>query len=147
MVILLIIYFKKLKVLAQYHGAEHKCINMVENTACCDELTVDNARMHSRLHLRCGTNLVVLVLPVALIFNFAFDYFFKTISSNDLFYTIFTILLPGLCMELFILLRKRGHNWAVLPGIWMQKHITTREPDERQLEVGLAALKSVLKSE
>ncbi len=124
----------------QYHGAEHKTIFCYE----ADEpLTVENARKFPRLHPRCGTAFLLIVMIVS-IFVFAF------LGWPDLLTRVLSriILLPvvaGISYEI-IKFSARSENsivrLATLPGLWLQ-YLTTREPDDSMLEVAIASLKAV----
>jgi uncharacterized protein YqhQ len=142
--ILLISRLKDIQRVFQYHGAEHKAIFAYE---AGQELTVDNARSHSRLHPRCGTSFLLIVVVVS-IFVFAF------VGLHPLWWRILSrvILMPlvaGIAYEILKLtsrhLETPGFRWLIVPGLLLQK-LTTREPDDDQLEVALAALKGVLDS-
>lgn len=125
-----------------YHGAEHKTIFTYE---AGEELTVENARKHPTLHPRCGTSFLLIVMVISILV-------FVMLGEGTLFYRIWTRLavLPivaGLGYEFIRFSGKYYHNrWAriiIAPGLWLQK-LTTREPDDQQLEVALQALKAVL---
>lgn len=128
----------------QYHGAEHKAIFTHE---AGEDLTVENARKFSRLHPRCGTSFLLIVVVVS-IFVFAFlglHPFWWRILSRILLMPI----VAGLAYEILKFssrhLESPWLHWLVVPGLLLQK-LTTREPDDSQLEVALAALKDVLES-
>jgi uncharacterized protein YqhQ len=125
-----------------YHGAEHKSIFAYE---AGEELTVENARKYPTLHPRCGTSFLLIVMVISIMV-------FVMLGDGSLFYRIWSRLavLPivaGLGYEFIKFSGKYYHNrWAriiIAPGLWLQK-LTTREPDDQQLEVALAALKTVL---
>jgi uncharacterized protein YqhQ len=126
----------------QYHGAEHKTI------ACYEAglpLTPDNAQGFSRLHPRCGTSFLLIVMIVAIVV-------FAPLGRPE-WYILFTSrvvgipLVAGLSFEVLKLFgRKRDKRWAralMWPGLQLQR-LTTREPDLDQLEVSIAALEAVL---
>lgn len=125
-----------------YHGAEHKSISTFE---AGEELTVENARKYSTLHPRCGTSFLLIVMVISI-------FVFALLGEGTLFYRVWSRLavLPivaGLGYE-FIKLSARwyGQKWAnflIAPGLALQK-LTTREPDDSQLEVAIMALKAVL---
>lgn len=128
-----------------YHGAEHKTIFTYE---AGKELTVDNARSYSTLHPRCGTSFLLIVMLVSILV-------FAVLGEGSLFYRIWSriAVLPvvaGLGYEFIKFSGKYYHNpWAriiITPGLWLQK-LTTREPDDSQLEIAIIALKAVLKHE
>lgn len=125
----------------EYHGAEHKTIAAYEHG---EELTPENARKYSRLHPRCGTSFLLIVMVVSIVF-------FSFLRWNNVFYRLFfrILLLPvvaGVSYEI-IKFAGRSRNKAVAlltkPGLWLQ-NLTTREPDDSQLEVAIASLKAVL---
>jgi uncharacterized protein YqhQ len=129
----------------QYHGAEHKTIHAYE---AGDELTPENAAKYSSLHVRCGTSLMLIVMVIA-VFTFSF-----LPTTNVLLRVIGKLLLlpvvGGISYEVTrYAARHTGSGvmrFLMAPGLWLQK-LTTKEPDESQLEVAIAALKSVLKAE
>lgn len=134
---------KDVKEVFRYHGAEHKTINCYEAK---EKLTVENAKKYSTLNARCGTSFIIIVILVSIVtYVFipkAVPFFYK------LFYRI--ILLPaiaGVSYEILKISAKYEKNLFfrafVKPGIWIQ-HITTKEPNDKQLEVALVALKKVL---
>ena len=136
----------------EYHGAEHKSINAFESG---EELSVENARKYSTHHPRCGTSFLLIVVLLA-IFLFAVADTIVEMSIGhrptllQRFITHFSVLplLAGSSYELLKLSHRKQDNryvrWLAAPGLWLQG-ITTREPDEAQLEVAVVALKSVLK--
>jgi Predicted metal-dependent enzyme len=142
--ILLISRLKDIQRVFQYHGAEHKAIFAYE---AGKELTVENTRPFSRLHPRCGTSFLLIVVVVS-IFVFAF------VGLHPLWWRIVSriLLMPvvaGLAYEILKFsarhLESPWFRWLIVPGLLLQK-LTTREPDDAQLEVSLAALKGVLDS-
>lgn len=142
--ILLISRMKDIQRVFQYHGAEHKAIYTHEAGL---ELTVENARKFSTLHPRCGTSFLLIVVVVS-IFVFAF------LGLNPLWWRILSriLLMPlvaGVAYEVLKFsarhLDSMGWRWLIAPGLFLQK-LTTREPDDQQLEVAFAALNGVLES-
>ena len=128
----------------QYHGAEHKTIFCYEADL---PLTVENVKKFPRLHPRCGTAFLLIVMLVS-IFVFAF------LGWPDLWLRILSriILLPlvaGLSYEI-IRFSARSQNsivkLATLPGLWLQ-YLTTREPDDSMIEVAIKSLEAVIPSE
>jgi uncharacterized protein YqhQ len=123
----------------QYHGAEHKTIFCYENGR---ELTPENAAGFGRLHPRCGTNFLFLVMIVSIILFSLTGW--GSIWRRILFRVVLLPLVSGITYEL---IRWMGRNDGFLtrilsyPGLMLQK-LTTREPDYDQLEVAIAALKS-----
>lgn len=129
----------------EYHGAEHKVIHTFE---AGEPLEVAYARQHSTLHPRCGTAFLLVVMVVSILV-------FCFLGEGTLLWRISSrvILLPivaGLGYEIIkYVARKQGAlwgRWVMAPGLWLQK-LTTREPDDQQLEVALLALKRVLEVE
>jgi len=127
-----------------YHGAEHKVIFTYEAHGA---LTVDSARGHSRFHPRCGTSFLLIVVLVS-IFVFAF------LGLEPLWWRILSrvLLMPVVAGIAYEILKYTGRHmeskwlrWLIAPGLFLQK-LTTREPDDAQLEVALAALDGVLES-
>jgi uncharacterized protein YqhQ len=125
-----------------YHGAEHKSISAYE---AGEELTVENARKYTTLHPRCGTSFLLIVMVISILV-------FAMLGEGNLFYRIWSriVVFPvvaGLGYEFIKFSGKYYHEkWArllITPGLWLQK-LTTREPDDSQLEVALTALRAVL---
>lgn len=135
---------KDIKRVFQYHGAEHKSIYAYENG---EELTVENARKYGRLHPRCGTNfLTIVLLSSILIFSFLS---WESVLLRVLYKIILLPLVAGVSYELIKLSGKSNNiifKIISYPGMMMQK-ITTSEPDDEQLEVALEALKRSLDNE
>ena len=125
----------------QYHGAEHKTIACFE---AGEALTVENVARHTRLHKRCGTSFLLIVMLVS-IFVFAF------LGWPDLAERIASriILLPVVAGISYEIIRFSANSdncllgWAVKPGLWLQK-LTTREPEPEMIEVAIASAKAVL---
>lgn len=125
--------------LFQYHGAEHKTIFCYENET---KLTPQNAKKFGRLHPRCGTNFLFLVMIVSIIL-------FSLTGWKNIWERIAyrIILLPVVSGVTYELIKWMGRSKSLLsrilsyPGLMLQK-LTTREPDYKQLEVAIAALKS-----
>ncbi len=124
----------------EYHGAEHKCINCIENGR---DLTVDNVLISSRLHKRCGTSFLFFVILVSVIFQM-FVY-----SDNRLTQLgIRLLLIPVIAGVSFEIIRLAGIsdnpvvNLLSKPGLALQK-LTTREPDAHEAEVAIRAVEAV----
>ncbi len=129
----------------EYHGAEHKVISCFEAS---DELTPERAKLYSRLHPRCGTSFLLIVMILA-IFVFApigLPSWWVLVSSRILGIP----LIAGLSFEVIKWAgRNRRKRWVqalMYPGLQLQR-LTTREPDLDQLAVSIAALTAVLKLE
>ena len=123
-----------------YHGAEHKCINCIEHGM---ELNVDNVLKSSKEHKRCGTSFLLIVMLISVIF-----FMFIRVDNGILKLILRLLLIPiiaGVSYE-FIRLAGRFDNWLVnllsVPGLWMQ-NITTKEPDDDMIEVGIASVEAV----
>lgn len=129
----------------QYHGAEHKVINAYE---AGEELNVANVRPYTRFHMRCGTNFIVIVLLMSV-----FIFTLITGSNRPSFFNrigLHLLLLPviaGISYEVIKFLGKdNAPKWAkalARPGL-MTQFLTTREPDDSQIETAIAALVEVL---
>lgn len=135
---------KDIKRVFQYHGAEHKSIYTYESGK---DLTVENAREFSRLHPRCGTNFVTIVLITSIIiFSFLS---WDSLILRVLYKLILLPLVAGFSYEIIKLAGKSNNvifKFISYPGMMMQK-ITTSEPNDSQLEVALEALKRALDNE
>jgi uncharacterized protein YqhQ len=142
--ILLISNMKDVKRVFQYHGAEHKTIFCFESGL---PLTVENVRKQGRLHPRCGTSFILFVLVISIMI-------FSVISWNSLLMRVAlkVILFPVVAGLSYELLKYAGKNDGPViralsyPGLMLQK-LTTKEPDDGQIEVAIAAMKAVLKEE
>ena len=125
----------------QYHGAEHKAVYCYENNL---ELTIENARKFTTLHPRCGTNFLFIVMSTSIILFSFFGW------PNPLARVIMRIVcipvVAGISYEIIRFLGKYNNKLTKIvayPGMMLQK-FTTKEPDDSQLEVALAALKAVV---
>lgn len=136
---------KDIRRVFEYHGAEHKTVFTWENGLA---LTVENARTQPRQHPRCGTSFLMVVMLVSIVL-------FSVIKFDSLLYNMLVriALMPvvaGLSYEVIRLSAKKEggliFKLITLPGVWLQ-NITTKEPDDKQLEVALEALKESLKLE
>ena len=142
-----------------YHGAEHKSIFCYENGL---ELTVENVKKQKRLHPRCGTSFLIIVMIISiLVYSIipwdaekfaAIPLIGKYLSAvpwviTRLFFRL--LLLPvvaGLSYEIIKLAGRHNNLFTRIistPGMWLQL-ITTNEPDESQIEVAIASLKAVM---
>jgi uncharacterized protein YqhQ len=131
---------KDIKRVYRYHGAEHKCINCVEHGK---PLTVENVMHSSRLHRRCGTSFMLLVMLISVI-----CFFFIRVDSLLLKVVIRLLLIPVIAGISYEVLRFAGrHNNLFVriisaPGMLLQR-LTTKEPDESMVEVAIAAVEAV----
>jgi uncharacterized protein YqhQ len=129
----------------EYHGAEHKVVYTWE---AGEELTVANARNKRRQHPRCGTSFLMLVMLVSIVA-------FSVVAFDSLFLNFLTrvLLIPviaGVSYEIIRASAKSSAQWffstITRPGLWLQ-NVTTKEPDDSQLEVAIYALNESLKLE
>lgn len=120
----------------EYHGAEHKTIHCYEHE---DELTVENARKYTTLHPRCGTAFLLVVMVISIVV-------FSFLGWQGIFMRILTrmLLLPFISGVSYEIIRWAGRsesnlvNIIMYPGLMLQK-LTTKEPDDEQLEVAIMA--------
>ena len=138
--LLLISRMKDIQRTFMYHGAEHKCINCIENGL---ELNVENVMKSSRFHKRCGTSFLVYVILISAVLLM-----FVQAESHIMRIVLRLLLVPviaGIAYE-FIRLAGCSENRFVnalsKPGLAMQK-LTTKEPDETMAEVAIAAVEAV----
>jgi len=131
-------YMKDIKRVFTYHGAEHKAVNAYEAGV---PMEVEAIKKYSRAHVRCGTSFLFFVLVIAIIV-------FTFVGRQTLWLMVVSriVLLPvimGLGYELIYFGAKHTHNWLMkillAPGLWLQS-MTTGEPDDKQLEVAIAAM-------
>jgi uncharacterized protein YqhQ len=136
---------KDIRRVFQYHGAEHKTVFTWEAGL---PLTVDNARPQPRQHPRCGTSFLMVVMLVAIILFSVIK--FDSLLLNFLIRLALMPLVAGLSYEIIRLSAKKESSWffkvMTKPGVWLQ-NVTTKEPDDQQLEVAIEALKESLKLE
>jgi len=130
----------------EYHGAEHKSIFTYENGL---ELTVENAKKQSRFHPRCGTSFILIVLLIS-IAVYTFVPRQETFVENLILRIALLPFIAGVSYEYLKLSAKFAHKKFakifVAPGLWLQR-ITTKNPDDKQLEVALTSLKKALEKE
>lgn len=129
----------------QYHGAEHKTIYTYENGL---PLTVDNVRGFTTLHPRCGTNFLMIVMLISM---FIFTFLgWPSILERIVSRVVLMPVIAGVSYEIIRYAGKHIENpWvkrAIWPGLCLQK-LTTRQPDDSQMEVAIASLKAVLPPE
>lgn len=143
--ILIVSQLKDIKRVFQYHGAEHKTIQAYEN----DEKTIiENVKKYSTLHVRCGTSFLLIVMVVAI---FVFALLGRPPLPLRILYRVLLIpIISGISYELIKIAGKYSKNKIVniifYPGLLLQK-LTTREPDDSQLEVAISSFNCVLKAE
>ena len=126
----------------EYHGAEHKTIFCYENG---EELIPENVKKYSRFHPRCGTSFLLFVVIISIIvFSLVGVYENPFINLG-----LRLLLLPLVAGISYEIIKFAGRStskyitWLNAPGKWLQR-LTTREPDEKQIEVAIAALKAVI---
>lgn len=126
--------------LYQYHGAEHKCINCVENGR---PLTVHNVMRSSRIHKRCGTSFMFLVVFVSIIL-----FFFIRVQNPALRVVLRIALVPVIAGISYEIIRLAGRSDNIFvkiisaPGMWLQR-LTTKEPDREMAEVAIRSVEAV----
>ena len=155
--ILFTLLFKSLRETYQYHGAEHKTINCYEYG---DELTVENVKKASRLHDRCGTTFIFLVLIVSILIFALVNWALAALhwvtgigwADGIISFIVKIIFLPvvaGISYEVLRLLSKTDSVLVLplkAPGYLLQK-LTTREPDDPMIECAIAAFKKAKEME
>ncbi len=127
----------------EYHGAEHKTIFCYENG---EELIPENVKKYKRFHPRCGTSFLLFVMIVSIIV-------FSLVGRHPNIFInmgLRILLLPLIAGISYEIIKFAGRNadkkcisWLNKPGMWLQR-LTTREPDESQIEVAIASLKAVI---
>ncbi len=138
---------KDIKRMFMYHGAEHKSIFCFE---AGKELTVENVKEMSRLHPRCGTSFMFVMILISMILSSVINIAFPNLRDIiPLWLAIKVLLLPVVMGLGYEFIKFAGSHDNILvkivsaPGLWMQK-ITTNEPTDDIIEVGIAALKAAL---
>ena len=139
-------FFKEIRRVFEYHGAEHKSIFAFESG---EELMIDRVKGFSYLHPRCGTSFLLVVMVVSILVfaliphHLPFGY---KVASR----VVFIPLIAGLSYEIIRFAdqkrESRGIQYFIKPGLWLQR-LTAREPSEAQIEVALRALQAVLELE
>lgn len=145
---LLVSQMKDIKRVFMYHGAEHKSIFCYENGL---ELTVENVKKQKRFHPRCGTSFMFVMILLSILLSSALVLIFPALADiKPVLWILIKLLILPLVMGLgyeFIRYAGRHDNLLVkilaAPGLWMQR-ITTKEPTDDIIEVGIASLKAVL---
>lgn len=151
--IALVSLMKDIKRLFMYHGAEHKVISCYEHGL---PLTVENAKTMSTKHDRCGTTFLFIVMIVSMLFFTVVPVSMIDVGNGFLTFIVQLVirlaLIPvvaGISYEFLKLFAKYDNLFSracKAPGLWLQK-LTTKEPDEKMLEVSIAAFNEVLKLE
>lgn len=157
---LLVSRMKEMKRVFAYHGAEHKTIRCYEAGL---PLTVENVRTQTRLHPRCGTSFLLVVMVISiLIFSIASSLLLTLIPAlnglkGGFLYRLIMIAFKLILLPLVVAITYEINRWAgrhdnaftrvlTAPGMWMQ-NFTTNEPDDSMIEVGIAAVQAVLPEE
>ncbi len=138
----IMVLMKDMRRVYEYHGAEHKAVNCFEQNM---PLTLENVRKCSRIHNRCGTSFLIIVMIVSVLI-------FSVIGQTSLHARIMLklLLIPlvsGMSYEIIKYASKRCHllffKILLFPGLMVQR-LTTREPDDKQMLAAIAALNEVL---
>ena len=154
---LLISRMQEMKRVFAYHGAEHKTIRCYEAGL---PLTVENVRMQTRLHPRCGTSFLLVVMVISiLVFSVASSALLAAVPALEAIrgsfgYRLLMIAFKLLLLPLVVGITYEINRWAgrhdngftkilTAPGMWLQ-NFTTNEPDDSMIEVGIAAVEAVL---
>ena len=157
---LLVSRMKDMKRVFAYHGAEHKTIRCYEAGL---PLTVENVRMQTRLHPRCGTSFLLVVMVISiLVFSVASTVLLTLIPAlgamrGTFLYRLIMIVFKLLLLPLVVSITYEINRWAgrhdnwftrilTAPGMWLQ-NFTTNEPDDSMIEIGIAAVQAVLPGE
>ena len=157
---ILVSRMKEMKRVFAYHGAEHKTIRCYEAGL---ELTVENVRQQTRLHPRCGTSFLLVIMVISiLVFSVASSALLSAVPGlaairGSFLYRLFMILFKLLLLPLIVGVTYEINRWVgrhdnaltriiATPGMWMQ-NFTTNEPDDSMIEVGIAAVQAVLPRE
>ena len=151
---------KEMKRVFAYHGAEHKTIRCYEAGL---PLTLENVRAQTRLHPRCGTSFLLVVMVISiLVFSVASSGLLQLLPAlaamrGSFLYRMIMIVFKLLLLPLIVGVTYEINRWAgrhdnwltrimTAPGMWMQ-NFTTNEPDDGMIEVGIEAVKAVLPEE
>ena len=132
---------KEIQRVFMYHGAEHKSIHCYEHG---EELTVENVRRHTRLHPRCGTSFLLIVMVVSMLIFFLIPkmfYLYRLLLRLALLPVV-----AGLSYEIIKYAGRHDNRFTRIisaPGMWFQ-NITTKEPDDSMIEVAIASIKAVI---
>lgn len=133
-------YMEDIRRVFMYHGAEHKCINCVENGY---DLTPENVKKQTTVHKRCGTSFMLVVMFISILL-----FMFIVVSSMWVRMLLRILLIPviaGISYEC-ILLAGKSDNIVIhclsQPGLWLQS-LTTKEPDDDMIEVAISSVEAV----
>ena len=144
--ILAVSLMKDIKRTFEYHGAEHKTIFCYESG---EDLTVENVKKHRRYHPRCGTSFIFVVLIISILINSLPFVPWDNPLLRMLFKMLLLLPTVGISFEFIMFAGKHDNiitRFFSFPGLLMQR-ITTKEPDDSQIEVAIVALKSSLPNE
>jgi len=140
----LISQWKEIQRVFEYHGAEHKVVWAFEAN---NRVSLESARACTRFHPRCGTSFLLVVMGIAMILYMFLP--FKSFTGRFLGRIILLPVIVGISYE-FIRFAAKSKGalwkWAAQPGLWLQR-VTTREPDDRQLETAIKALETAMELE
>ena len=139
---------KDIKRVFMYHGAEHKTIFCYENDT---DLTVENVKKFARLHPRCGTSFMFLMMAVGILISSILVVVLPDfiITRNYIWVPIKILLIPLTCGIGYEILKICGNyentftKIIAAPGLWVQR-LTTKEPDDKMIEIAIAAMKEVI---
>ena len=157
---LLVSRMKEMKRVFAYHGAEHKTIRCYEAGL---ELTVENVRSQTRLHPRCGTSFLLIVMVISILLFTAASSLLESLvpviaaTRGSILYSLIMIAYKLLLLPLVVSITYEINRWAgrhdniftriiTAPGMWFQ-NFTTNEPDDSMIEVAITAVKAVLPEE
>lgn len=136
---------KDIKRVFEYHGAEHKTVWAFETNG--GHVDLESARRATRFHPRCGTSFLLVVMVIALIVYLFLP--FQTFAWKLIVRILLLPVIAGVSYE-FIRYAAKAQgwlwHWASQPGLWLQR-VTTREPDDRQLETAIKALEAAMEME
>ncbi len=143
--ILIVSQLKDIKRIFQYHGAEHKTIQAYENG---EAIKLENVKKYTTVHVRCGTSFLLIVMVVAIVI---FAFLGRPPLLLRILYRVLLIpVVAGISYELIKLAGKYSKykivNILFYPGLLLQK-VTTREPDDSQIEVAMSSFTRVIKAE
>ncbi len=143
--ILIISQLKDIKRIFQYHGAEHKTIQAYEHG---EAMKVENVKKYTTVHVRCGTSFLLIVMVVAIVI---FAFLGRPPLLLRILYRVLLIpVVSGISYELIKLAGKFSKYKIVYilfyPGLLLQK-VTTREPDDSQIEVAISSFTKVIEAE
>lgn len=138
--VVLISLMKDIRRVYMYHGAEHKCINCIEHGL---PLTVENVKNSSKEHKRCGTSFLLIVMCISLVVMMLVR--FDSRLYNFIARIVLIPVIAGVSYEILRLFGRFDNgfvNFLSKPGLWLQG-LTTKEPDEKMIEVGIASVEAV----